>query len=210
MSNYFESFPEITYNNHLAKNITLRVKITELIGYSNYIYHTLVDGERPDTIAHDYYGSSKLAWLVLMSNLIVDPYHEWPISALKIEALLIKQYGSVSVAKSTIVHYTKNPVNYYYKKSNNLIVLDQVEYDNSASKSSYELIVDSDDFEISTNSYNTLVTGNIGTPASEYTAVYAYDFALSQNLRYQTIRLVNKKHLSQIMSALEGILNESE
>lgn len=42
--------------------------------------HTLKSGDRPETVAHDVYGSATYHWVILLLNNIVDVRNEWPLS----------------------------------------------------------------------------------------------------------------------------------
>ena len=38
---------------------------------------TILKMERPDILAHQFYGTSKLAWVILITNEIHDLYEDW-------------------------------------------------------------------------------------------------------------------------------------
>lgn len=111
---YFEKFPIIEYRGQKLRNIILKSRIIREVFENITIFHplTVEDGERPDTVAYDFYGDSELYWLVLYANDIVDPYYDWPMSQKEFRAYIIKKYGRIETAMQTIVHW-KNP-NYDY------------------------------------------------------------------------------------------------
>ena len=105
--------PRTTFKNQTIVDITKSVKISDLVvnDVVSLQDFTVPDGDRPETVAHDYYDDSSLAWLVLLPNNIVDPYYEWPMSFRDFSAWMKKKYGSLETAKSTILFYehkTKN------------------------------------------------------------------------------------------------------
>lgn len=110
MSGYFSKFPSIVYGNALSTNITVRMKMDVLIRNKNKVFHDYVlkEGERPDTIAHHYYGDPYFAWLVYYANEIVDPYFEWPLSQRDFNAFIVKKYGSVVAAQEKVLFYRVN------------------------------------------------------------------------------------------------------
>ena len=156
MSNYFSKFPEITYGTKVMRNLAVRVRLkneltTQGVDFYNY---TTRDTERPDTIAHDYYGDSSLAWLVMLANDIIDPYFDWALSSREFDAYIIDKYGSIDAAIAAVIHYKKDSINLYYKISDNTQIIDQTEYENILDKSLWALYVDDDNVEIEADSYN--------------------------------------------------------
>ena len=106
-------FPQTTFKNRSIVDITKNVKIGEIIG--NQIFSlqqfTVKFDQRPEDVAFNYYDDAKLAWLVLLPNVFLDPYYEWPMSQRDLEAWLKKKYGSLATAQATILFYehgTKN------------------------------------------------------------------------------------------------------
>lgn len=202
MSEYFKLFPTIDYNGLSAKNITLRVKINEVFGSSGFLYYTIRDGERPDTIAHDYYGSSDLSWLVLLANNILDPYHEWPLQDRDINALIVKKYGSIANALANPHHYVQNAEKLYRKKTDWYVVIDEASY-GVANKSDYELITDvADTIEISVNNYDTRAD------KANFSVVTDYDYEYELNGTKKFIRLLDKQHLNYVISNIKTLLND--
>ena len=88
MSNYFNIFPKIDYDiskSGITKNVvdlTVRYAIKTKIKNRSATYYNYIikDGERPDTLANRFYDDSKLDWVVLMVNDIVDPLYDWPLN----------------------------------------------------------------------------------------------------------------------------------
>lgn len=97
------------------RNIILKSRIIRDIINNVQVYHPLViiDGERPDTIAYDYYGNSELYWLVLMSNDIIDPYYDWPLTYAEFNSYIVKKYGKIENAMGQILFWS-NPNHDYY------------------------------------------------------------------------------------------------
>lgn len=115
MAFYFRPFPITRYrlpgtnNNILAMDITRRFSIANFVNNSNVNFdqYYVQDGERPDMIAHDYYGDQTLDWLVLLANEIQDPYYEWPLSNYDLNAMILQKYGTLSYAYQTVHHYER-------------------------------------------------------------------------------------------------------
>lgn len=110
---YFTPFPTKKYSFKGisspidATDITRRFSISSFLSSSKVVFdeYFLQEGDRPDTVAYDYYDDTRLDWLVLLTNEIKDPYFEWPLGYDQFNSYIIKKYGSVSVAAQTIHHY---------------------------------------------------------------------------------------------------------
>jgi len=115
MSEYFTNLPIITYDldrakpstEYLAVDIFRRNFVREkvLSNVFSYYPYQVQEGERPDTLAHMYYGSTDFMWLILYANNIFDVHYEWPLFGKQFENLVIKKYGSVLSATTTVHHY---------------------------------------------------------------------------------------------------------
>jgi hypothetical protein len=104
---YFKNFPLVFYNNVKLRNIMLKTNIIReiFLNDTNFYTYEVRDGQKPTTVAFDYYGSVDYTWLVLMSNQIIDPYFDWILSNEEFDSYIIKKYGSIPAAQSTIVEY---------------------------------------------------------------------------------------------------------
>lgn len=93
MYQYKES-PKIDYDGQLLFNNTLRFKINSYLK-NNIIYfeqYRIEDGETPENVAYDFYGDSKLNWILLTINNIIDPFHDWFIPNRVFRDVLITKY----------------------------------------------------------------------------------------------------------------------
>ena len=99
MSLYFSKFPAIYYpigNEYkLAVDILRRVKIndTSLADESQFIRHTVQDGDKPENLAARFYNSSNLHWVILLANNIINPYEDWPLPEAKLLESITSKYG---------------------------------------------------------------------------------------------------------------------
>jgi len=111
---YFTKFPQITYNidgtpnnNVLVLNIIHNARFIKKL-FSNllifYPYH-VKEGETPEIIASKLYGSPLYFWVVCLANNIYNIWTDWPLSYEALQAWLIKNYGSVAIAQTTVDHY---------------------------------------------------------------------------------------------------------
>jgi hypothetical protein len=110
MERYFEKFKTISYANTVAKDITQRTTVISGI-YNNptlYYPYDVLQSERPDVIAGRYYGDEYMAWLLYMSNRVIDPYYDWYIDQNTFQTFIAKKYGSLALAMSKIKYYRNN------------------------------------------------------------------------------------------------------
>lgn len=103
----FKYLPRIMYNGVLSTNLISRIApvIKNFDLFAVYYPYTVKEGERPDTIAYDYYGSSEYAWLVMIVNNVYDYYSHWPLTTSEFYNYLRKKYGQVFELNSIVHHY---------------------------------------------------------------------------------------------------------
>jgi hypothetical protein len=120
---YFENFPVITYQGVRVKDITRRAEFIKSVSNNPYLHlpYTVKEGERPQDVALDYYGSVDYDWLVLLANNIIDPYYQWPLSDKDFKSYLIEKYTDQSGEEGeAVIDWLRDTtieenVVYYYK-----------------------------------------------------------------------------------------------
>ena len=114
--NYFKRFPKTfytrdNYNNDFeyVTNLMVRIRLFDSVLKSRTAFYsyTVNDGERPDTVAHKYYGDSKYSWVILAANNYIDPLFEWPLNEEELQAYIKSEYGSIAAAKARVKFYYK-------------------------------------------------------------------------------------------------------
>lgn len=77
----YNLFPQIEYDGSFVIDNSIRIVIKQYIANNINLFfdYNVVEGERPEDIAFDYYGDSKLHWILLTVNNILDPFHDWPM-----------------------------------------------------------------------------------------------------------------------------------
>ena len=185
---YFTNFPLVEYNGSAARNILLKSQFFKQVLSSSSSFYSYVvrDGERPDTIAYDYYGSSDYAWLVYFSNSIVDPYFEWPLTDRQLDEHMVKKYGSIEEAQKTIVYYTYNAD----------VNPNDVQYD-------YNLT-----YNMDKATYDYKTTYDASFQANLWTAKTAYDYEIQKNDALRPIRLLDSDYLTQVNREISNIFKK--
>ena len=115
MANYFRNIPKVKYDiygtepkkyrnvTNIMKRISFKPSVIEDI--SDYYPYRVNDGERPDTISYQRYGTVAYAYLIMLVNDIYDPLFDWPLSSQQFERYLTNKYGSVSAAMGETKYY---------------------------------------------------------------------------------------------------------
>ncbi len=182
MANYFRNIPQVEYdingtepNNFLSvtnimKRIKFKPKVLEDI--SDYYPYYVKDGERPDIISYEKYGTVAYAYLIMLVNNIFDPTFDWPLSTQQFEKFIENKYGSVSSAMSDIKHYYQ-------------IVRAEVARTGTSER------VPEVKFVVDLTTYNALDTGSRTTQTN-----YEYEEELNDNKR--EILLINANFIQDI------------
>lgn len=108
---YFKYFPQTTFQGKSIADITRKAKLNKLVtdNVLDYMSYTIQEGEKPEDIAYNYYDDPNLAWLVLMSNDIIDPYQQWPMTTNQVEQIIINKYSTKSGKTGTqVLDWAKN------------------------------------------------------------------------------------------------------
>ena len=103
---YFRELPNIEYLSPLsdrnsaseyiqAKNLFKRVKLRSDFynSFTNFEKYQITEGERPDQVALELYGSPQLDWVVLISANIVNVRDQWPLSNKDMYDFVENAYG---------------------------------------------------------------------------------------------------------------------
>ena len=124
MSAYFRNIPNFEYVNRLpeshssseyieVKNLFKRGKIRDDI-FKDVTYFTkysIQGDDRPDNVAFEIYGDSKLDWVILLSNNIINIQDEWPLTQESFENYLLNKYGNQQNIHGTHHYETKEVKN---------------------------------------------------------------------------------------------------
>jgi hypothetical protein len=101
-TDFFESFPLISYtlddsdSTQVVADIFRRAILSKEFLDNNSYFETVdvLDGETPEELSFRYYGTQNLHWLILMTNSIIDPRFNWPLSGDDLYKLVVSKYGT--------------------------------------------------------------------------------------------------------------------
>ena len=184
MSEYFQHYPQISYDMTGAKpiktktaiNIMVKAKIRRLLTSSivNYFPYTIPESERPDITAFKQYGDVKYTWLIFLINDIHDPLFDWPLNSREFGNYIKNKYGTLNAAKNTVHHYEQ-------------IIRTRTEATGTAEAMPEKKI------EIDVTSYNALA-------AADRNIVYCYQWETDRNEAKRDIKLIESRYVSDILS----------
>ena len=115
MANYFRNLPKVRYDingaepnkylnvTNIMKRISFKPAVIEDI--SDYYPYRVQDGERPDILSFQKYGTVAYAYLIMLINNIYDPLFDWPLTSQQFEKYLTNKYGSVAAAMAETKYY---------------------------------------------------------------------------------------------------------
>ena len=115
---YFAYFPKIYYDVRGVKNQTQHDAVTNIMARvvvkadswkqsdenlnefveaaNGFVKYVIKDGDRPDTLADQFYGDSELHWVILYANgaSMLQPWYDWPMTQYDLTKFVAKKYGS--------------------------------------------------------------------------------------------------------------------
>jgi len=187
MSNYFSYFPKTPHDltnegqtvqlTNLLRRFKIRSNVKDRVNvYSSYVIQS---GDRPDTLAERFYGSSALAWIVLHFNDIIDPVFDWPLFHQDFDNYIKGKYGSFPEAKEEVHEYRQ-------------IISDAFVKNDGTRIGRRYLVVDQ-------TTYSSLA------PASRE-SVDKYTYELEQNDKKRRIKILDKQYLKALQNEVKVIL----
>lgn len=98
---FFRNFPRRNYVIDGASietaDIFRRVHpISKFVDSTLLEFYELKDGERPEHVSFELYKNVEFYWTILLINDVIDPYHDWLMSAEDLRNFVIQKYGSQS------------------------------------------------------------------------------------------------------------------
>jgi hypothetical protein len=203
MASYFRQVPNFEYVSRIAgsknisdyiavKNLFKKGKIRddifqELAFFEKY---KIVGNDRPDNVAFEVYRDSKLDWVVLLANNILNIQSEWPLLQDDFDRYLVEKYGDYNTLYNGIHHYETSEI----KNSQGVTIV----------PSGLEV---SSPYTISYYDYLTSLqvdTGNIAVPVTNY------DYEIKLEDAKRNIFLLKKEYLGIITNDMPEIMEYRE
>ena len=215
---YFKHFPDIFYPSPLShknssgdyiniKNIFRRTKLKDYLAGNVSLFNKYVieDGERPDTIAENLYGSSQYDFVVILVAGITNINQQWPVQDYQIYDIALSKYGTET--KMNEVHHYKT---YEIKDSlgrqilpPDLIVDDKFKIDGSSLRygsNRFTLISEAGNRQLDDKNEYTVATDKIAKPVTNF------EFEVDENEKNRKIDVLQRGYLTTFVNDMRDIL----
>jgi hypothetical protein len=207
---YFRELPSVEYQSFLSdslssgnyltvKNLFRRNKLRDDLKnvFTIFNKYEIPEGSRPDLVAEEFYGSSQLDWVVLMTAGIINVRDEWPLSNYHLYKYAEEKYGIAEM--NDVHHYETTEV----KDSSGRLLLPK------------EKVVDSDfiltyfDGDKIYSNDNNLERENGVTYtliASPVRGVSNWEYEVRKNNKKSSIYLLRREYLQQFLNDMREIM----
>ena len=203
MASYFRQVPNFEYVSRIAgsknisdyiavKNLFKKGKIRddifqELAFFEKY---KISGNDRPDNVAFEVYRDSKLDWVILLANNILNIQSEWPLLQDDLDRHLVNKYGDYNTLYNGVHHYETSEI----KNSQGVtIVSSGLEVGSPYTVSYYDYLTSLQ-----------VDTGNIAVPVTNY------DYEIKLEDAKRNIFLLKKEYLGIITNDMSEIMEYKE
>ena len=218
---YFNNLPNILYQSPLPdrsstgdlieiKNIFRRSKLYDYLKDNVTLFNKYIieDGDRPDTIADQLYGSSQYDYVVILTGGIINIHDEWPLQDYQMYNVALSKYGTE--AKMNEMHHYET---FEIKDSQgrqilppNLIVDSTFKIDGSALRfggNRFNLISQAGNTQLDDKNEYTVLADNIARPVTNF------EFEISLNEKKRRIDLLTPNYLQTFVNDLRDVVRYS-
>lgn len=188
MSVYFSYFPKGVHSEKRVTDITRRVDFRKTALADPYAFqpYQIEGNDRAEDIALLYYDSVEYTWLVWMSNRVIDPYFEWPMSDTNFNRYIQKKYAAqANTTGQAVIDWTRNT-----EIDTNIVF--------------YRNIADPD-----IKIYKDTYTLDDSIITSEWQAIRYYDYEEELNNDRRLIQLLDKSYTRQVQREIIELLNDA-
>ena len=203
MASYFKQVPDFEYVSRIAgsKNISDYIAIKNLFKKGKirddifqelafFEKYKISGNDRPDNVAFEVYRDSKLDWVILLANNILNIQSEWPLLQDDFDRHLVNKYGDYNTLYNGIHHYETSEV----KNSQGVTIIPLGLEVNSPYTISYYDYITSLQVD----------TGNIAVPVTNY------DHEIKLEDAKRNIFLLKKEYLGIITNDMSEIMEYRE
>lgn len=183
-TNYFTNFNYTISNDIIIKNLLSRAKIKDvdtIVKTKIYTPYFIKDGDRPETIAEEYYGSTTYFWIIMFANNIKNIYEDWPRTQEALDEYITYKYRTLEEANILIHHYEDedgNLVSDY--ETNNMMI------------------------EKNSEIHNNMMTG-LDYKVFSITPISCYEYENRLNETKRIINLIRPQYITQLTTEFQKI-----
>tara|TARA_B100001093_G_scaffold513705_1_gene586175 strand:+ start:1197 stop:1919 length:723 start_codon:yes stop_codon:yes gene_type:complete len=219
---YFRNLPDILIPSPLpdknssgdlirVKNIFRGSKLFDYLKDNISLFNKFIieDGDRPDTIASDLYGSSQYDYIVVLTAGITNINHEWPVQDFQMYDISLRKYGSEQ--KMNEIHHYET----YEIKDNkgrqilppNLIIDEHFKLDGSALRfggNRFTLISQAGNTQLDDKNEYTIATDNIARPVTNF------EYEIIENENKRKIDILRPGYVQTFINDLRDVVRYSK
>lgn len=194
---YFSTLPQIITSDGrggaiILTNLMARASLISSLFNDPLLFYSydIQEGDTPEIIAHKYYEDIYRYWIVLVSNQIVDPQWDWPMSGSLLANFIEQKYG---MGVGDIHHFEKTTTQFDINsqtETTHTLVIDQQEYD--------ALVEGSVSYTLPTGTVSVITTKRVVTN---------YDYELEKNETKRSIKLLNKDYVPSFESQFKKLMS---
>jgi hypothetical protein len=226
---FFRSIPKTLYTfdfkNQSPKIITnifsrLKVKSSVLTNAFAFNKYQIEDGDTPEIVAYKHYGDPKLHWVICLTNDLIDPQFDFPLSTQSLENYIIKKYNLNAIEDS----FSINPPLHYKLKiestlsevngkttttvEETIVTLQQYNHVSNSlvNKISNSPTTDTAVFRQNNSDPNSPIVSTLSVK-STYLPVSIYDYETELNESKRQIKILKPEYAQAMSIELESILN---
>jgi hypothetical protein len=217
MPRYFKYFPLEEYNLSNTStsldsvtNILAKFKFEDDFKENTIVYYEydIVDGETPETLAYNLYGSSEQHWIILALNDIVNPSTDWPLSTTNLNNIIDKKYSAPEYANSSValagINWAKTHTHSYYKIETQTELITNKLYSDiiQLDANTYANVVSS------TQTFTLANSNEIRIDVSKTTKTY-YEYEVELNDAKRTIKILKNDFLPDVENEFRRVMNNA-
>lgn len=215
MAKYFSYYPKTFYNVNegsasvdVITNIMSRFKMQEEFKENTSVYfkYDIKDGETPEIVAYNFYGSPERHWIVLLMNNMIDPQFDWPLSYTSLVEYVRTKYSANNYADTANtgvdgLTWSKTNTHSYYiteitesfdQEFSQKIQLDSATYANTVT---------------GTNTI-TLQDGNVLNQSNLKSTLSYYEYETEENEKKRSIKLIRNEFVFALEDELRTALSQ--
>lgn len=217
MPKYFKFLPKVNYQTRQIVDISRRVKVLDKFQNNPYLYlpYTITQDDKPEDIAHLYYGDVGKVWMIFLANNILDPYNEWPKPDDVFEKYLAAKYEDQYRASTGDTSENVEDAVFFWTQNQTItdnIVRINAEYDTG------------EQIEVNVQTYENLLYTDLTYVEQSYfvptfdddsdanmiwTPYRIYDYEYDRNQSLRSIQLINKAFADQVESELKKLMKNA-
>lgn len=209
-TSYFEKFPRILYSQNNGRELNVvpdilrRVKIQEILNTQNVAFdlYDVQNGDTPEILADRVYNDPTLHWVILITNEILDPRFQWPMSEIELRKFAIAKYGSEGAIDEVhhVVGYNE-VLDDEYREQSNFILAPETESLDKPIRILLEGVFDLDNPSMSkplSHVENTAIT--------KFVTNLEYEAELNEERR--KIRILRPEIVGELVQQLQTVISQ--